>query len=74
MTNVDRLFAEAMEVSDEDRAKLFDRLLEVVPEAPTADVEDAWMKEVARRRAEWQAGRAKAAPVEEALGRMFAKP
>ncbi len=32
MTNVDRILAEAMKLSDEDRAELTDRLLELVPE------------------------------------------
>lgn len=74
MTNVDRIFAEAMKLSDEERAALADRLLEIVPEVPDADVEQAWLRETLRRRAEWKAGRAKAVPVEEALAQMFAKP
>jgi hypothetical protein len=45
-----------------------------VPEVPDAGVEEAWLKETLRRRAEWKAGRAKAVPVEEALAQMFAKP
>jgi putative addiction module component (TIGR02574 family) len=74
MMDVDRILVEAMKLSDEDRAKLAYRLLEIVPEEPDAAVEAAWMKEVLRRRAEWKAGRVKAIPVEEALTRMFAKP
>ena len=67
MTNVDRILAEAMKFSDEERATLADRLLEMVPEVPDAGVEEAWLKETLRRRAEWKAGRARAVPVEEAL-------
>jgi putative addiction module component (TIGR02574 family) len=74
MTNVDRLMAEAMNLSDEDRATLAERLLEIVPEVADASVEEAWAKEALRRRAEWKAGRAKSVPVEEALAQMFAKP
>lgn len=74
MTNVDRIMAEAMTLSDEERATLADRLLEIVPEVADAAVEQAWVKEALRRRAEWKAGRAKSVPVEEALAQMFAKP
>ncbi len=74
MTNVDRILAEAMELSDDERATLADRLLEIVPEVPDAGVEEAWLKEARRRRAEWKAGRAKAFPIEEALTQIFAKP
>lgn len=74
MTNVDRILAEAMKLSDEERATLADRLLEIVPEVPDAGVEGAWLEEALRRRAEWKAGRAKAVPIEEALAQMFAKP
>lgn len=41
MTNVDRLLAEAMELSDEDRARFAERLLEILPEAPDPAVEAA---------------------------------
>ncbi|MEO8180988.1 MAG: addiction module protein [Deltaproteobacteria bacterium] len=74
MTNVDRILAEAMKLSDEERATLADRLLEIVPEVPDADVEEAWLGETLRRRAEWKAGRVKAVPIGEALTQMFAKP
>lgn len=36
MKNVDRILAEAMKLSDEERATLADRLLEIVPEVPDA--------------------------------------
>jgi putative addiction module component (TIGR02574 family) len=74
MTDVDRILAEAMKLSDEERATLADRLLEIAPEVPDAGVEEAWLKETLRRRAEWKAGRVKAVPIEEALTQMFAKP
>jgi putative addiction module component (TIGR02574 family) len=74
MTNVDRILAEAVQLSDEERATLADRLLEMVPEVPDATVEEAWLKETLRRQAERKAGRAKPVPVEEALAQMFAKP
>jgi hypothetical protein len=53
---------------------LADRLLEIVPEVPDANVEAAWLNETLRRRAEWKASRARAVPVEEALAQMFGKP
>jgi putative addiction module component (TIGR02574 family) len=74
MTDVDRILAEAMKLSDEERATLADRLLEIVPEVSDAAVEEAWQKETLRRRAEWTAGRVKAIPLEEALTQMFTKP
>ena len=74
MTDVDRILAEAMKLSDEERATLADRLLEIVPEVPDAAAEDAWLKETLRRRAEWKVGRVKAIPIEQALSQMFAKP
>lgn len=74
MTNVDRILVEAMTLSDEERATLADRLLEIVREVPDAGVEDAWLKETLRRRAEWKAGRVKAIPLEEAVAQMFTKP
>jgi putative addiction module component (TIGR02574 family) len=73
MTHVDRLLAEAMKLNDEERATLADRLLQIVPEVPDAAVEEAWLKETLRRRAEWKAGRVNAVPIEEALTQMFAK-
>ncbi|MEO8181941.1 MAG: addiction module protein [Deltaproteobacteria bacterium] len=53
------ILAEAMKLSDEERATLADRLLEIVPEVPDAGVEEAWLKETRRRRAEWKAGSVK---------------
>jgi len=74
MPTLDQVFAEAMQLSDQDRAKLADRLLEVVSDGPEAEVEEAWTQEAQRRRAEWKAGRVQALPAEEALTQMFAKP
>jgi len=74
MPTLDQVFAEAMQLSDEDRAKLAERLLKAVSDGPEAEVEEAWTQEVRRRRAEWKAGRVQALPAEEALTQMFAKP
>ena len=74
MLTVDQVFAAAMQLSDSDRAKLADRLLEVVADAPDTEVDDVWCEEVRRRRAEWKAGRVQALPAQEALTQMFAKP
>jgi hypothetical protein len=37
MTNVDRVLAEALKLSDEDRAELTDRLLNIAPEMSPED-------------------------------------
>jgi putative addiction module component (TIGR02574 family) len=74
MTNVERVYSEIQKLSASERAELSERLLMLVHEEPDPAVEEAWMKESLRRRAEWKAGKVKAIPVEEALELMFAKP
>ena len=72
MTNFDRILAEARELlTEEERLKLSDRL---IVDEPDPAVEEAWMQEVLRRRAEWKAGRAKSSSWEEARKRIFAAP
>ncbi len=71
MTNVDRILAEAMQLSEEERSELADRLAKTVPSAK--EVETAWLDEADRRMAELDAGRVKAVPWEEARARIFAK-
>jgi putative addiction module component (TIGR02574 family) len=74
MPTLDQVFAAAMQLSEEDRVKLAALLLEVIPDEPDVDVEEAWREEVRRRRAAWKAGRVQAVPIEEGLARIFAKP
>jgi putative addiction module component (TIGR02574 family) len=72
MTNVDRILAEAKGLlTEEERLELSNRLLE---DESASAVEQAWLKEVQRRRAEWKAGRMNAIPWEEAQKRIFAEP
>lgn len=73
MTNAERVYSEIQKLDPEERLKL-DRMLETANDNPDPVVEEAWMKETLRRRAEWKAGKMKAIPVEEALEQMFSKP
>lgn len=73
MTTAERVYSEIQKLDEEERLKL-DRMLEATNDDPDPAVEEAWMKETLRRRAEWKAGKVKAIPVEEALEQMFAKP
>jgi putative addiction module component (TIGR02574 family) len=74
MTNLERVYSDIQKLSAAERAELSERLLVLVHEEPDPAVEEAWMKETLRRRAEWKAGNVKAIPLDEALDRMFAKP
>jgi len=49
MTTIDRLFAEAMDLSDAERAELASRLAETVADVET---DEAWRDEFGRRAAE----------------------
>ncbi len=51
--DVNHVIEEALELEPQDRLKVVDRLLESVPED---DVARAWIEEVERRKAEWDAG------------------
>lgn len=73
MMSAERVYSEIQKLNEEERLKL-DRMLEAANDEPDPAVEEAWMKETLRRRAEWKAGKVKAIPVEEALEQMFAKP
>ncbi len=70
MTNVDRILAEAMKLTDDERSELADRLVKAVPIDP--DIEKAWMDEAERRFAEEDAGKTKSIPWEEARRQIFA--
>jgi putative addiction module component (TIGR02574 family) len=72
MTNFDRILAEARQLlSEDEQVRLSECLLE--GKADPA-VEEAWMQETLRRRAEWKAGRMAAIPWDEARKRIFAEP
>ena len=53
MTTIDRLFAEAMDISDAERAELASRIFASVPDL---DLEEAWRDELVRRAAEHDLG------------------
>jgi hypothetical protein len=72
MTNVDRIFAEARALSDDEREELVDRLVGL-RSARDPDVDAAWVAEAHRRRAEWKAGRVELLSAKEALEQMFPK-
>ena len=59
--------AEALKLSDEERAHLADRLLASLSE--DAEIEEAWAIEVERRVAEIENGRVQLVPVSEAIAR-----
>jgi putative addiction module component (TIGR02574 family) len=71
MTNVDRILAEAMQLSEEERSELADRLAKTVPSAK--EIEAAWLDEAERRMAALDAGQLQAVPWAEARARIFAK-
>lgn len=61
----------AMDLTDEDRAKLVTLLLDSLPEAPPAQIEAAWAVEIERRVADLEAGRAKLLSWEEVREEMY---
>ena len=70
MTNLDRILAEALKLTDEERLELADRLVKAVPIDP--DIEKAWLEEVERRFAEEDAGKTESIPWDEARRQIFA--
>jgi len=70
-TVIDDLFAQALVLSDEDRAALAGRLLESLdPSEPDEGVEEAWDAEIQRRMDDYRAGRAKTIPWSEVRARL----
>jgi putative addiction module component (TIGR02574 family) len=68
----DKLFDDAQELPDEERAVLALQLLDSVGE-PEADIERTWRDEVQQRLADIDAGRAPLASWNEAKRRIFAR-
>lgn len=56
---VRNLYDQAAELPPEDRAELAGLLLESLEEVRDSGVEDAWAAEIARRMADYRAGRVK---------------
>jgi putative addiction module component (TIGR02574 family) len=68
----DKLFDDAQELPDEERAILALQLLDSVGE-PEPAIERAWRDEVRQRVADVEAGRATLTPWDEARQRIFAR-
>ena len=60
MMSAERVYSEIQKLSEEERLRL-DLMLEAGNDNPDPAVEEAWMKETLRRRAEWKAGKASTA-------------
>jgi putative addiction module component (TIGR02574 family) len=64
-TPLEELTAQAKTLPPEDRARLVEELLESLAQAPDAEVEAAWDREIERRVAEVEAGTANLIPAED---------
>jgi putative addiction module component (TIGR02574 family) len=62
---VDSIFAAAMELSDDERMELADRLFFSVAPERQAEIDKAWAEEAERRLHELRAGKVKSVPWEE---------
>ena len=58
----DELFKEALELEQHDRAELAKLLMDGLDPTTEQDVEEAWMREIARRTAELDSGTAQTVP------------
>jgi putative addiction module component (TIGR02574 family) len=58
----DKLFQEALELEQRDRAELAKRLIDSLDPKTEQDVEEAWMREIDRRTAELDAGTVQTIP------------
>ena len=66
-TQLEIVETEALKLSVEERARLADRLLASLSE--DAEIDEAWAREVERRIAEIESGRAQLVPAAEAIAR-----
>lgn len=73
MKNLTKLFHEAAELPERDRAALAGLLIETLDPAPEPDVEVAWSQEIARRVAELDAGTVETIPWEEVREELFGR-
>jgi len=71
--NVARLFDEASQLPESDRADLAARLLESLHGEPDEDVEAAWAEEVERRVRQIEAGEVRTIPWEEVRAKLHAR-
>ena len=66
---VDRIFAEAMSLADEDKMDLVDRILASLGLPSELETDPAYLEELRRRRDEVRAGAVETVPIEDALTR-----
>jgi putative addiction module component (TIGR02574 family) len=71
--DVARLFEEASDLPEFDRAELAGRLLESLHGEPDADVEAAWAEEIERRIRQIDSGEVRTIPWEEVRARLYAE-
>jgi len=64
------VFEAALALSDDDRAKLAEKLVESLDGEPDPQAETAWVAEIERRLAKIDAGQATSLSMDEALARM----
>lgn len=64
------VFADALALSEEDRGRLAERLVESLNAPTELGAEEAWSDEIQRRLARFEAGQATSIPMSEAIARM----
>ncbi len=64
------VFDEALALSEEDRGKLAEKLLESLDASVDPGAEEAWAAEIQRRLARIEAGQAKSISMSEAIARL----
>lgn len=66
MSDLDRVLSQAMTLSAEERALLIDAIWATIPEDQLPPLEKEWMAEIRRRYANYQSGKEKSIPWEQA--------
>jgi putative addiction module component (TIGR02574 family) len=64
------VFDEALALSEEDRGKLAEKLVESLDASVDPDAEEAWTAEIERRLAKIEAGQTKSISMSEAVARL----
>ena len=73
-TDLDRLLRDALQLSDEDRARLADSLLNTLDPSEQRGVDEAWAAEIERRSREFDEGKTTPIPwneVRESVRKQF---
>jgi putative addiction module component (TIGR02574 family) len=71
--SVTKLFKEAAELTEADRAALAGLLIESLESAPEAGIDAAWAAEIERRIKQLDSGEVKAIPWEEVRAKLWAR-